>query len=676
METDDLRVLTLFMEGSKMKKGVLTIILMAAMSLFLLPTTVLAEDASMLICYGTNGQLTVTLPTTDNYYTYGTTNADGTLASQTAANASALPDSGWTWAVQKVDTSVDGTTYGYTMTLNGFNSNTSTWTGDNHEGNCIRFSNLDLRVVAKGTNTLVTRATNGTAIITETSANKLLISGNGVLNATGNIGLHAKGGLTVNSGTINAAGTLWGLGSNGPVKISGGDVTTTGGTSGNSYGIKSFSPSIIISGGNVTAKVNSTSNGASAFNVAPILPADGYLWRTAASDGYTPSSTTKYAYTGNQAYVKITPINYCMDFDNPNPVSWYSGFPSTNFTTTDSSGSGWSWDASEKQLTLSGLNFTTRHNIAIRLPDGARVVLAEGTANTVKSGMSLSEYDGMGIYCPGSLAISGKGTLNVTGSDRTASTGASYGISCTDITISDGTINAVGGPSAKKSFGINSTNATTITNGTVTAKSTSATGTKGAFNLAPTLTGYKGDYQWNTNENSPVWTQSADTTFTNADSPAYVKIKSALTFTDSKDYDIPAGMVGTAITPVDVSGGVSSGTSPYTFSLENAPSWLSITEAGVISGTRPAKATDAATVTVKVTDSGDPAVSRSITIDIGAVAAAPIDPSKPVDPSNPVRPSIPATGDSSMPGFWIVLAIMSAAGLTANAVTARKKRRA
>lgn len=41
-----------------------------------------------------------------------------------------------------------------------------------------------------------------------------------------------------------------------------------------------------------------------------------------------------------------------------------------------------------------------------------------------------------------------------------------------------------------------------------------------------------------------------------------------LVFTHSPDYDVPAGTVGTAITPIDVSGGASGGSTPYKFSLE------------------------------------------------------------------------------------------------------------
>lgn len=94
----------------------------------------------------------------------------------------------------------------------------------------------------------------------------------------------------------------------------------------------------------------------------------------------------------------------------------------------------------------------------------------------------------------------------------------------------------------------------------------------------------------------------------------------SLTFTDSAEYDIPAGAAGTAIAPVDVSGGVYGGTSPYTYSLSSNPTWLSIDEnSGVISGT-PDRLMDETTVTVQVTDSAAPtAAAKTITIKVGKV---------------------------------------------------------
>ena len=108
---------------------------------------------------------------------------------------------------------------------------------------------------------------------------------------------------------------------------------------------------------------------------------------------------------------------------------------------------------------------------------------------------------------------------------------------------------------------------------------------------------------------------------------AYLRLPAGLAFTHSAAYDIPAGRVGTAITAIDVSGGASGGVLPYTFTLEGAPAWLSITSDGAITGTRPSTAQPAATATVRVTDSAYPAESKTITIQVGAVTETTVAPS-------------------------------------------------
>ncbi|NLA11988.1 MAG: hypothetical protein GX883_07680, partial [Firmicutes bacterium] len=72
------------------------------------------------------------------------------------------------------------------------------------------------------------------------------------------------------------------------------------------------------------------------------------------------------------------------------------------------SGAGWSWDAGSKVLTLSGINLDVDADFAIELPDGAKIVLAEGTDNNIANSY------GRGIVClGGSLLISGGGNLNL-----------------------------------------------------------------------------------------------------------------------------------------------------------------------------------------------------------------------------------------------------------------------
>ena len=276
----------------------------------LLPATVQADSGTNLtLRYGTDGVLTVTLPTTTGSYTYGTTNGTGTLVTQTAADVTTLPDAGWNWAVQKAATTVGGTTYDYVLTLNNFHSDTTGWTIIGISGNCIESALMNLYIVLHGTNTLATPDARGTSIITETSGNKFLITGDGTLNASGCLGIAAKGGLTVSGGKINANGAIYGLGSsNGSVTITGGTVKANGGTKNDSNGIRCST--IIISGGTVTAKSACYSGAKSALSSAPTLTGytGGYQWRTSDSGAYTPSTTDVYPYSYAHAYVEIQPL--------------------------------------------------------------------------------------------------------------------------------------------------------------------------------------------------------------------------------------------------------------------------------------------------------------------------------------------------------------------------------
>jgi len=99
-----------------------------------------------------------------------------------------------------------------------------------------------------------------------------------------------------------------------------------------------------------------------------------------------------------------------------------------------------------------------------------------------------------------------------------------------------------------------------------------------------------------------------------------------LAFNKLSGFDIPAGVAGTPIASVNVSGGVSDGTPPYTFAMTGHPTWLSIVpsgpDAGKISGTPPVKAAAINNVVITVTDSASPTkASKSITISIGAMDA-------------------------------------------------------
>ena len=92
-----------------------------------------------------------------------------------------------------------------------------------------------------------------------------------------------------------------------------------------------------------------------------------------------------------------------------------------------------------------------------------------------------------------------------------------------------------------------------------------------------------------------------------------------LAFTHNASYDIPATKVGTAIANIDVSGGVSGGKTPYTFSATGLPAGITIASStGIISGT-PTAAAAAATATVTVKDASSPSQSKDITIALGTI---------------------------------------------------------
>ncbi|MDR2566702.1 MAG: Ig-like domain-containing protein [Bifidobacteriaceae bacterium] len=96
--------------------------------------------------------------------------------------------------------------------------------------------------------------------------------------------------------------------------------------------------------------------------------------------------------------------------------------------------------------------------------------------------------------------------------------------------------------------------------------------------------------------------------------------KTALVFADSDAYDIPSSTVGLAVSPVDVSAGVSGGVRPYTFAATGLPDGVSISAEGVIGGT-PLSAAAGGTAAITVTDyEGSTA---SIEIAYGSASAAP-----------------------------------------------------
>ena len=133
------------------------------------------------------------------------------------------------------------------------------------------------------------------------------------------------------------------------------------------------------------------------------------------------------------------------------------------------------WDPATKTLTLNGVNFETTAVTALKLPDGAKITLADGTTNTIKGG-DAATGDCYGIYGVGDLTISGSGTLNVTGGEAGGSS-LSFGIHAeANVTINSGAVTATGGAApGNQSLGIRALNGNlTINGGTVTATGSDA----------------------------------------------------------------------------------------------------------------------------------------------------------------------------------------------------------
>ena len=90
-----------------------------------------------------------------------------------------------------------------------------------------------------------------------------------------------------------------------------------------------------------------------------------------------------------------------------------------------------------------------------------------------------------------------------------------------------------------------------------------------------------------------------------------------LKFIYRTEFDIPEGAAGTDIAVVDVSGAVTGGKKPYTFSKVSGPEWLTVSGDGRITGTRPSVAAEADAAVIKVTDGRG--AEKTITIHVGAV---------------------------------------------------------
>ena len=119
------------------------------------------------------------------------------------------------------------------------------------------------------------------------------------------------------------------------------------------------------------------------------------------------------------------------------------------------------WDNSTKTLTLKGVSMATTATTAVKLPDGAKVILADGTENRIIGGGAAVAQDRTyqsliyiyGIYAAGKLTIkdetNGTGTLFVNSGDHINSGNArAYSVAVYadgDLTVNGGAVTAQGG---------------------------------------------------------------------------------------------------------------------------------------------------------------------------------------------------------------------------------------
>lgn len=114
------------------------------------------------------------------------------------------------------------------------------------------------------------------------------------------------------------------------------------------------------------------------------------------------------------------------------------------------------------------------------------------------------------------------------------------------------------------------------------------------------------------------YNEDASRNYTYSVKQASVSVISPLVFIDSSSYDLPKMSIDRPIKSKNVSGGVSGGLKPYTFTATGLPAGLTISSGGVISGT-PTAMRAPGTATIKVADSSVPQKQQTITINFGEV---------------------------------------------------------
>jgi len=305
----------------------------------------------------------------------------------------------------------------------------------------------------------------------------------------------------------------------------------------------------------------------------------------------------------------------------------------------DQSGTGWDWDSATDTLTLEStyggdnvsfstsdtIHVTYSGNVTITGPGTLQALVCDGEFIITGGGGTLTliaTNNFEALWALDAITIGGDAVINAK-SDASAV-----------IVVNDGDITIEGNASVTaEGTGVNSGGLYAGTSGSITINTTgdvdiTATGVGYALEAAGDIDIMNGTVDLTAADDAHAYDPTP--TFTGGmvtvnGTVVYV----VLTFTGSPTYDIPASTVGTDIAEIDVSGGASGGTPPYTFSATGLPAGITISAAGVISGAPTAEDT-AGTATVTVTDSAAVPDSKSITINYGAISDTPVPP--PVDP--------------------------------------------
>ena len=301
-------------------------------------------------------------------------------------------------------------------------------------------------------------------------------------------GIYTLGGVTINDGTVTAAG--------GEREI---------GTSTSSYGIQA--DSITINGGTVTARGSTLA--------LDIYSGDGFFVQVNPPENKAIAVTSSNSIDGNNAEaIDGSPFNndtniteYIKDYTryihsevrdlsspDPNPptnheiyvggvgLTGSEGTPA--YATTNDSGTVTTQDASADNYNIKWDGETlTLNNAAITQGalGGAAIWYYRGSdlnidlvgTNTVTGPSGSGSGASYGIFAYGpteliDLTISGDGSLTVTGGGTVS---GSFGICTGNLIVQSGSVNATGGDGAEDSYGIYAYNDVTITNGDVTATS-------------------------------------------------------------------------------------------------------------------------------------------------------------------------------------------------------------